>query len=267
MSNEFRNLLADLLSNTEPFRDSISHLLLKKTESGDVAAAAKSRDGNIAVTARSKMDVPEFHDVACLGSLPFLNSIVNSAYFSGKAKSVSNMELNYDISSNGKTNALRSIDFTSGKKMEIFYQATDPYINDLTRVKKATVKDWNVKFQITPTLIADFMEALKIQKAAPKIGGDRDEVFTLSYTQDNEIIAVFGEKGHSTSIVLSKQVEESEDVNVITSLFSIVNFQAILKLVGKKEATCFLADKALKVEMETDQAFYSLMTTAKKLST
>ena len=235
MSDEFRNILADLLANTEPFRDSISHLLLKKTEAGDIVAAAKSRDGNIAVTARAKIDAPEFHDVACLGSLPFLNSIVNSAYFTGKSRSVSKMKMNYDISSNGKTKALRSMEFSSGKKMQIFYQATDPYINDLTRVKKATVKDWNVKFKITPTLIADYMEALKIQKAAPKIGGDRDDVFTLSYTQDNEIVATFGEKGHSTSIVLSKQVEESEDVNVITSLFSIVNFQAILKLVGKKE--------------------------------
>jgi len=264
MSLEFKNLLTDILSKVEPFSDGVSHILMRKEGDGGIAFLAKSRDGNISITGTSKEIIPFFEDVACLGSLPYLGSVLNSAYF--KKGNDLNMELNYETSSNGKTRALRSILFTTKNgKFESFYQATDPFVHNLNKNKPSVIDNWPIEFTINKGVIAEFTEVAKIHKSAPKIGGDRDDIFTLAYSSE-KILAIFGEKGHQSTVILAEDVDYSGVTDSLSALFSLTTVQSLFKLIGKSDAVCRVADKALKIELETINGFYFFVTTAKKLS-
>ncbi len=264
MSTELKDLLIDVLSVVEPFRDEITHILMKRTEGGDIVAVAKSKDSNISITVMSSNDVPEFSGVACFGSLPYLGAVVKSKYLTGDNYSV---EPAFDTASDGKTRALRSITFKGGKnKLEAFYQATDPFVNRLNKIKPPTIKEWPITFDIDSQFIKDFTEIQKVHRAAPKIGGDRDDIFTLAYN-NGEIIAVFGERGHQSSMVLTEKAESSGQ-DKMGALLPVSHFQAILKLVApaKGLGVAKFAEKALRVDITTDLATYSLMILSKKPS-
>ena len=260
MSKELRNLLADVITIVEPFRDDISHILMKRTPEGDIAAAAKSRDSNISITMLSQKDVEGFEGVACFGSIPYLSAALNSSYIKDDRAKI---DLDYDTASDGKTHALKSITFKGGRKLVAFYQATDPFINKMNRIKPPIIREWPIKFTIDGQFIKDFNEVYKVHRAS-MVGGDKDAVFTLSYSF-GEIISLFGEKGHQSNMILSENAE-STDIDKLSALMPITHFQAILKLIGKGVGHAKFTDKALRVDIQTELATYSLMILAKKVS-
>ena len=261
MSKEFRDLLADVIRIVEPFRLDISHILMKRTPEGDIAAAAKSRDSNISITMLCKKEVKAYEGVACFGSLPYLSAILDSSYV--KDNDNAKIELNYDTASDGKTHALRSINFKGGRKMVAYYEATDPFINKMNRIKPPTIKEWPVKFTIDDQFIKDFNEVYKMHRASITTG-DKDAVFNLAFSF-GEVIAMFGDKGHQSNIVLSENAEGT-DTDKLSALMPVMHFQAILKLIGKGTGQARLCEKALRVDVQTDMATYSLMILAKKVS-
>lgn len=260
MSVEFRDLLTDVLTMVDPFRDGITFILTKRTKTGDIVSVAKSKSGDISITSMSRVDVPDLEGAACFGSLPYLKAILSSKFIKGKANF--SMEPHYDISSDGKTNSLRFVLFKGGNKMEASYEATDPFISKMQNVKLPSIKDWTVTFKIDQNFISDFTEMHKVHRAAPKIGGDRDDIFTL-LCSEGKVIAVFGEKGHQTSMTLG---ENNESGVKLSALLSVTHFQAILKLLGKGTGEARFAEKALRVDTVTDIATYSLMISTKKQS-
>ncbi len=267
MSKVFRDVMVDILTHIEPFRDSISNLLMRKNTDGSITAVAKARDGNIALMIESKLEIPEFDHIACFGSLPYLRSILKSAYFNGKGKNSTGMgiEMEFAISSNGKSEALRAIQFTTKSgKFEAFYQATDPFVNNLNKVKLPTIDIWDADFIIGQDEIKDFSEVLKIHKTAPKVGGDRDDIFKLTI-DDGEVQATFGDKGHHSTVTLGENVDIVTELSGIDSLFAVSKLEAMFKLIGKGEAQCSVAKKALRIQLETAWCTYSIVTVAKKL--
>ncbi len=259
--------MVDILTHVEPFRDSIPNLLMRKNTDGSITAVAKARDGNIALIVESKHEIPELEHNACFGSLSYLRSILKSAYFNGKGKGATGMiiDMEFAISSNGKSEALKAIQFTTKSgKFEAFYRATDPFVNNLNKVKLPTIDTWDADFIIGQDEIKGFGEVLKIHKTAPKIGGDRDDIFKLTI-DDGVVQATFGDKGHHSSVTLGDNVDIVTDVPGINSLFSISKIEAMFKLIGKGEAQCSVAKKAFRIQIETAWCTYSIVTVAKKL--
>jgi len=267
MSKVFRDVMVDILTHIEPFRDSITNLLMRKNPDGTITAVAKARDGNIGFLIESKEEIPEFDHIACFGSLPYLRSILKSAYFNGKGKASTGMgiDMQYEVASNGETTALRAIQFTTKtKKFEAFYQATDPFVNNLNKVKLPTIEEYDAEFIIGQDEIKDFGEVLKIHKTAPKIGGDRDDIFKLTI-DDGNVQATFGDKGHHSSVTLADDVDITTDIAGIDSLFAVSKIESMFKLIGKGEAHCSVAKRALRIQIETAWCTYSIVTVAKKL--
>ncbi len=263
MSLEFKNLLTDVLSVVEPFRDEIPFILMKRTQEQDIALAAKSKNGNIRITARSHKDVPDFEGVACLGSLQYLSAVLNSPQMSGKNNF--SIKQHYETATDGKTHALRYMTFKGGRKMEVFYEATDPFVNKMNKIKPPKIDSWPITFKINAAFIKDFNDITKVHRASPKLGGDRDDVFTLLYS-NGKMSAVFGEKSHQSTMILTEDTTTT-GVDTHNDLFPVTHFQAILKLIGKNTGVGKLAPRALRIDTSTEYATYSLMITAKKKST
>jgi hypothetical protein len=263
---QFKQFRADLLASFDPFKDVITHIYLRRRKDGQegVEAAAEPRDQSLKITAVSKKPVSEFQNVACLGNLSYLKSVVQSSYLKKDAK----LELSYDVDSKGKGEALRHISFSGGKGFKTHYQATDPYIDQLGRVKPVKIEDWPVAFYINVDVVKNFEEIHKINASAPKIGSDLDDVFHLVY-EDGKIEGIFGDHGNQSSVILSdiaEAEEEEEDVKRITALFSISRLRFILKQIGKGEAMAYLCSKGLKIDTETEHAKYQFVMQAKRMA-
>ena len=265
MSVEFKNLLTDILMVVEPFRDEIPFVLMKRTQEQDIALAAKSKSGSIRITARSHMDVPDFEGVACLGSLQYLSAVLNSPQFKGDKKEFE-ITQHYETATDGKTHALRYITFKGGRKMEVFYEATDPFVNRMNKIKPPKIDKWPITFNINEAFIKDFNDITKVHRASPRLGGDRDDVFTMLYSK-GQISAVFGEKSHQSTMILTDDVTADEGIDTHNDLYLVNHFQTILKLVGKNKGVGKLAPFALRVDTSTEYATYSILITAKKRST
>lgn len=258
MSTELKTLLTDLLTNVDPFKDVVTHIMVKEKD-GKAIAAAKSKDGSISIMARSLGEVPGFAHVACLGSLPYLRSAINSSYMAE-----GNLDLSFDEASDGKTQMLRSIQLSGSNGFSVFYQAVDPFINKLIRIKNPAALDYPVAFVINDAFISNFDEIHKVHMQAPKMGTDLDDIFTLAY-DDGKMVGLFGERGHSSTVTLTDEVEVEPGTDKVNAMLSISRFRSILKLVGKNGGAGFLSDKALKVDTETRTVGYEFVTTAKKV--
>ena len=265
----------DTLNVVMPFREQITHILLKRSKDGkSLVGSADSKDGSISIGIESKFPVEDMVHGACLGSLSYLNNSLNSNNLKDSKMS---MDLNFSPTSDKRITALRSIRITDSKKFEVFYQATDPFVSKLTKRKVVKITEWPIVFEITPSLIKDYVEAVKIQASAPNMG-DRGEIFTLAYSED-AISLLFGEKGHQLTLTPDVDVffdiEEFEPINKQSALFSKVQFLAVCQLLerirrsknGNGEAVGSFNEKALMVEFETTEALYTITLLAKKLLT
>jgi len=260
MSVEFRDLLTDLLEAVDPFRDTITHILLRRSDNG-VEAAARSRENAIPIQAVAKKPVSEYDHIACLGKLQYLKTILSSDYIKGKKDFT--IDLKYATATDSKTVALRSVEFTGGG-MKAFYTPTDPFVNKLNNLPIPVIKKWPVLFGIDGKVIKHFEQLFKIHQSAPRAGGDRDDIFQLAYNE-GQILALFGDKGHQSQVILTSEAGTTEEIDKLSALFSISHLRSILKFMGNKGGIAYFADKCLKVEMETDNAEYAFAIYAKKL--
>ncbi len=260
----FRDLLSDVLGTVLPFKDAISHLLVRSDSQGNIAIAAKSRTGDVDIRVDPKIAVPEFHNVACLGALPYLNSVVNSKYIRDGGKYEMNME--FGESSRKEITTLKTIEFTAGRRMNAFYQATDPYLTDLNKVKGVSQKisEWDLNFLITQDTISDYMEGLKIHRSTPR-SGSSEEVFRVLYA-DGDVYARFGDRGNTTKVLMSDSVENVTGIEKLNPLFGIDRVRAVYNLIGREEAVCSLTQLAIRFLIETELAEYTIVAAAKKLA-
>lgn len=261
MSKPFRDLVSDILEKTQPFKDEVSHLIMKKDDLGDVVARVKSPVLSLNVT--SAIAVPEFNSVVVFGSLSYLRALLKSKYLSAKDAKF-DIKFTIKTASNGKTEAVRNMTIKSGR-MESFYQATDPFINNIATVKKSKVTDWTTMFPIDKKDMTEFDEVAKIHAMAEKIGGERDDIFSLGYDGSGSIIASFGEKGHQSSVILTEEAESVDGPRKISGLYSIRHFQGLMKMMEDSPAVVSLAQNAIRFEIEGKVAKYSAVLTAKKL--
>lgn len=259
---KFHELLLEVLSIIDPFKAVVSHVALQKLPNGTVKIAAKSSDKSVTIRAVTKEEVDDFDNAACLGNLSYLHSVMKSKYIA-KAKKVE-MDLEYEIASDGKTTALRAITVSDGKKLVVNYKAVDPFIAKFGNPTELDVDDWPVVFGIDKNVIGDYMELNKIHRASPKIGSEQDDLFRLTFN-DDQVFAIFGEKGNTAKMVLSS-VAESNKIDRLSALFSATRFQSILNLVKTSgQGIAYLADKALRVETDTPCVSYVFETAAKRL--
>lgn len=261
MSKAFRDFVYDILEKTAPFKDEVTHVVMKKDDLGDVVARVMS--SILSLSATAKVEMPDFHDVACFGSLPYLRSLLKSKYITGKEAKYE-VTFHYQDHKNGKPPSIRNISIKAGR-MTSFYQATNPYLNNLVSgIRKPKVNDWVIGFPLGREAIDEFKEASRIHAMAPKIGGERDDIFSLGF-DGKSIIASFGEKGHQTSVVLTDDAESVEPDRKMSALFSIKQFSGLLEMIGKETAVMSLASNALRIEVENGVAAYTAVLTAKKL--
>jgi len=262
MSDNLQLFLVDLLGAIEPFKDVVSHVMMRESN-GIVVAAAKARDGSISIQAKSKVEIPEFTDKACLGSLSYLRSALAAPYMNG-----GKLNLNYGTASNGKDKVLTSIKLVGSKGggYNVFYQAVDPFINQLNRIKLPTGLDWPVAFAIDETFVNHYGEVVKVSAQAPKAGTERDDIFQLVQTEEG-VEGIFGDKHHQVTVLLSATVEANPATEKTNAYFSISKVRSILRFIGKAAAIGYLSDKALRVDTETEQAEYQFVTASKKVRT
>jgi len=259
---KFHELLLDILSVIDPFKSVISHVALKKLGDGTVRIVAKSCDKSVSIQAFTKEVVEDFEHTACLGNLPYLHSVMKSKYIS-KSSNV-DIDLDYELASNGTTTALKTITVSDGNKLVVHYRAVDPFIAKFGKPKSIEIDSWAVVFGIDKTVIDDYAELNKIHRASPKIGSEQDDLFRLTY-DDGKVFAIFGEKGNSAKMVLSSVVE-SNGGNKLSALFSATRFQSMLGLVKKSgQGIAYVASKALRVETETETVSYTFETAAKMI--
>ena len=259
MSEQLQFFLVDLLGAIGPFKDTVTHVMMRSEDDGTIKAAAKGRDGSISIQAKSKEAIPDFTDKACLGSLSYLEGALKSSFMKdGK------LTLSYGKSSNGKEDVLRSIKLKGSKAgYNVFYQAVDPFINQLNRIKLPTGLTWPLAFAIDETFISYFVESVKVSNSAPKTGTERDDIFELVQTEEG-IEGIFGDKNHQVTIVLSNTVE-GEDEEKTHAYFSIAKMRSILQFIGKGSAIGYLSDKSIRIDTETQYAEYQFVTASKKV--
>ncbi len=256
---DLQNFLLNLLESVDPFKDVITNVMMR-TADGHIVAAAKARDGTISVQAKSTKQIPEFEHKACLGSLSYLKGVLSSPFMeSGK------LDLTYGKASNGKDDVLRSIAIKGERgKMHVYYQAVDPFVNAMNRIKLPTGLEWPVAFAIDETFIDTFNEAVKVMAAAPKSGTERDDIFRMVQT-DEGVEGIFGDKHHQVTVLLSATVEANPATEKVNAYFSISKMRSILRYIGKSAAIGYFSDKALRVDTETAHAEYQFVTASKKV--
>jgi len=262
MSKQLETFLIDVLTGIDPFKDVVSHIFIRRNkEDSTLEAAAKARDGSISIRAISKKPIKEFEYVACLGNLSYLKSVLISPYMKADGK----MKLGWETASNGKSQALRYIEFSGGKGFKTFYQATDPFVNQLGRIEIKKNQEWPVAFHIGPAVVKNFDDIYKIHLSAPRTGSDLDDIFRLSFTEKG-IEGVFGDNDTEASVILSDIAEAEEGTDKMSGLFQISRFRSILKQIGKNEALAYQGAYALMIDTETTHSNFQFVMQAKKMA-
>jgi len=258
--NQLRSYLRDFLVVTGPFRDkeSISHILMKKDGQGRVISAASAKNGTIAIEATAVKKISEFENTACLGSLNYLQSLLES-----KMVDDDGIKINYLPSGPNSMMVARTIEFQGGNKFRAKYNATDPFINKVLTQKKSVTNKWPILMKVGPQLMLEYAETAKIHSSAPKIGGDRDDLFMLSCT-NGEVKAEFGDNNNRTEIILAN-VETPEGTNV-RNYMSIRMISSLFRLFDGNIVDLFMAQNEIKFVYKSDFADYSFNLPAKRIA-
>jgi hypothetical protein len=260
MSKELRDFFLDSLGIIDPFKDTITHFLLKRGNDC-INFTTLSSDNSLVISGTTKKEIKKFEHIAGLGSLQYLKAIVDSDLM--KKCNDESMILNYTESRTGNKTILTSIEFKGENRFTAFYQATDPFVAQLNKVKSIGNLEWPVAFAVDADFKKAFDEIRRINSQASKTGSDRDDIFEISYNNDI-ITGIFGGRGNRTSITLSEFVESNSDKNM-KALFQISKFKSVLNLLDKGDSIAYLCDKAIKVDISTNQANYQFVMTAKKI--
>lgn len=250
-----RDFLIDAITSIEPFK-TIPYLAIKK-HNGDVLASAQEQKGGVVVKIQSKVDIEELDDgvAALFGNLPYLKSLLDNDYTKEKC----NIDIHHRNSSDNQSSVIGSLSVSSGR-FKAEYQATDPFIGNLSKVKVPIVREWPIAFSMSKDIYTDFKSISRIHAMSPKIGGDRDDIFTIS-TENDSINITFGERNHKTSMVLCEC--DKNDVGEFSALFSISMLDSLFKLGDKGKI--HLTTQAIKLEVESELAKYTYIISAKKV--
>lgn len=256
--SEFRKFLVDVLDKVGPFGKSINHLHIKRTKTGDIVAAGPSTDRSVEIRATAKQDIPELEGVACMGSLLYLKQILGSSFLKSNDAD-SQIKLAFTEASDRKTTALKSIRIETGK-LEVFYQATDPFYGNVVLPARQKPLDWPLAFSVDPATVKDFKELRAIQAAAPST--QTEDVFALGHN-NGQILAMFGSGNQQSTLMISDTVEVEGKAPAGEICFLTEHFLRALDLCGKHNVVLYLCDKAVKMEFETPLALYEIILTAK----
>jgi hypothetical protein len=262
MTITLKSFLLDLLEAVEPFKDAITNVMILEKD-GVVKAAGKSRDGSLTLQVTAKGPIEDFTGKACIGSLSYLRRALLS-----KNMNSGELKLNYGNASNGEE-VLRSINLIGTNEFNLFYQAIDPFVNQMNRIKLPSIANYPVVFGIDKNFINNFDDTYKVNSLAPKIGSERDDIFVLVLVPTDDGISIegiFGDKSHAISVQLTAMVETA--INEPTKMkahFLISRFRTLLQLIDKGEGIGYLSDKSLKIDIETTQADYQYVMSAKKV--
>jgi len=261
MAKVFRDFVFEILERTMPFKEELKYLNLKRDQAGTVVAAMPCPGRVISVQAACLKEMPELVAPACLGSLPYLHSLLRSKYMKGDKDF--EITFNNKPGTDGSTTVLRSLAIKAGG-MESFYQATDPFINNLNKITPPKVTDWAVMFGVDRSFIEEFEEVSKIHAMAER-GLD---IFSLGF-DGKAVMASFGQRVNQTSVVLTTNTEALHSTvrsgsDKMSALFAVKEFKGLFKLLGGS-GIMMLAPKALKVESDSEMARYTGVLTAKKL--
>lgn len=264
MAKVFRDFVFEILERTMPFKEELKYLNLKKDQAGTVIAAMPCPGRIISVQASCRKEMPELVAPACLGSLPYLHSLLRSKYM--KADKDFEIAFNNKAATDGSTTVLRSMNIKAGA-MESFYQATDPFINNLNKITPPKITDWAVMFGVDRSFIEEFEEVSKIHAMAEKAF----DVFSLGF-DGQAIVASFGQRVNQTSVVLTTNAESLQPggqsgKHKMSVLFAVKEFRGLFKLLGDRlgSGIMTLAPRALKVESDSEIAHYTSVLTAKRL--
>lgn len=257
--DNFKDYLLDVIRHVEPFRGMVSHILVRKTAQDDVIAVAKEQNNNFVVMATALKPIDTFETVGLFGNLPFLKSVLDSAYMSGKF----NITYNYSRTSNGATNALSSL-MVETNKFKASYRATDPFIGNFAKINIPKVDNWMAAFPLDKSVYEDFRNAAKIHASAPKTGSDKDDIFEL-ICNSGVVRASFGLTNNSTEIVLSESVAMEDDSVVLNDYYSISMIDPILKMAMDGKGVLSMSQNLIRIDLETDYASYVYTIYAKKL--
>ena len=253
---QFKDYLTNILAHTNPFHKVLSHVNVRQKD-GHTLMMSTARDGSVFITAETDEEIEGLENPACLGSLDYLKKTLDSSY---AKKDNFRLEMSYGESSDKKAVMLQSILFTDGERANIFYKATDPFIANINKIDVPDIDEWKAVFAVDKNLIKDFTEISKIHMAAPKMAG-REDVFQL-VVNEGVVEAVFGDKGHQSSAILSSELETEVDT---LSVYLLLNhFQLLLRM--SEQSLVFMNEKAVKIEIEDNDITYSFIMSAKKLN-
>lgn len=202
MTNPLLSFLRDVVSRAQAFGQVTSHIHLRERD-GEVIAKIPSTDGSVQIesTATGQIDLGDAR--ACLGNLPYLNTLLNSTFVDPSTKVV--------ISTgerNGKL-MVRSIQFTSPNRFEVTYVASDPFRESIMMPTSVKVEEWPVTFVVTPDILSDISEMKKVFSTIPS--GGTEDMFRLVCSQGGDISMEFGSESHTSVLYLDTEVESSLD--------------------------------------------------------
>ena len=222
MSIELKDFLVEVIDVVSPFRDTILSVLLR-SNNGKLQSAAKARDGTISIELSTRDNVEQFEHIACLGSLDYLQSILKSSFMKNGS-----LELHYGESSQDDKIALKSIEMNGNKGFSAFYNATDPYMNQLNRIKTPALVKYPVGVVIDDDFSKQFDEMNKIHQTSAKKNSSYERVFRLIYA-NGKIGIIFGDKAQQVSLDLDEYPAiEPYDKNVSVFL-DIEQFKIVCK--------------------------------------
>jgi hypothetical protein len=257
--SEFKKLLTEMIGVIDPFKKDMKYFIIKNTEEDGLRGRGDTKDMNTVVLVVAKNVITEINSTCCLSSLAYLKSILDSPYIQADD---ARLEIVEDFASDHRTMGVKSLAFVS-KKLKVNYQASDPLMVEALQIaskrsNKLNAYGFPCEIRVNKETAKEFSDAARIFSSYD----NSVEVCRISYG-DKEVKAEFGERGHRTQIILASDVQ-GEDVE-ISNLFLIDDIQKMLKISSVHDGKLSLSSKYLKLDVELDCAFYTIISSSRKV--
>ncbi len=251
--------ITEFMEKIAPYTKSITHVHVSKLKDGRGMLAAPSKDRSVNVQATTKQPLDDLQGVACLGNLLYLRQILKSSFIRD-----SEITLTYRDAKDNRPPSVNTVQFSVPKKSAILYQATDPFMGNLTTPVKNMITEWPVSFILEGKAFEDMTEMNQIQAASSVAG---EVLFELIADKSGVMTAMFGKRTQS-SLVLTDQVDRDDPKAGFSAKFITDHF---IRLGGmqnwkaNKEGLVFqFCDKAVKAIFDTPALEYEIVLSAKK---
>jgi hypothetical protein len=251
---KFLDFLKDATEMVQPFNKVITHIQIAPNKDGTLRMVAPSSNRSVEIHATSLEPISDFNSRACLGTIPYLSQLLSNDLM----KSANPI---FNITEHGEKDYLKSIEL-HGKKLDVFYSATNPFIGSIIKPHRTKDMEWPVAFAVDEGAVTELKH---VQRLGMSSGANTDELFSLS-CYDDAIRTQFGGSSHSVDYTLSNTIEYLGKTKTINpTLFYIDVFFRLMDVSIKNNAVIMFNDKALKFEFATPQNIsYEIITTARK---